>query len=571
MSAFGAAAPSAATDRDTVRAGPIEVDRAPVTNARYLAFVEATGHRPPLYWPNGRFPRSLADHPVVGVDFFDALAFALWAKGGLPTELEWCLATGLEEQREFAWGDGFDAARCNTVRSGIKGTSPVGAFPGGVAPSGCVDLCGNVWELTCTPFPGDPECVIVKGGSWYDYPAHARLETRFRARVHKSGATVGFRLIYGRPLRLPAFLDKELVARCIAYRRLGAEQSAAQSAPELEFADLCATLREEAAQNLPALDLEPEEAFDHDAVDEALALFDAGAALERPPPDAPTKAKRRPEWVDSVWSAMTRLLAERPRTVFAVLCVAIGAVLGVGLAASREETPGRNAAWRQGAAFEEPRRPPIARSHRTRTGIAAGSRRPQARKTDRGSALEGLASDQAATRDDAERWLIWHADDDKVFAKVREALQSAPDPRTRSSLAYVAVAMQELRDGEGPTPRRVTRPPERGLVFVFSDFNALTSDELAKARRTAKAEHLEFTLVIEGGRAAYGLADSYAATLRDVDLFIDFDASWRKRMHVGKLPVLVGLRPGGRRAFLLQGRTERSRLVSLLDRLDAEQ
>ena len=50
-------------ERDTVRVGDLEVDRAPVTNARYAAFVDATGHRPPVYWEDGVCPESLAQHP----------------------------------------------------------------------------------------------------------------------------------------------------------------------------------------------------------------------------------------------------------------------------------------------------------------------------------------------------------------------------------------------------------------------------------------------------------------------------------------------------------------------------
>ena len=105
--------------RDTVRVNGLEVDRAPVTNARYAEFVQATGHRPPHYWSDGRLPALLAEHPVVGVDFYDALAFAHWAGGSLPTEVEWVLVSGLKEHRAYVWGDEFGSDRANTVRSGF--------------------------------------------------------------------------------------------------------------------------------------------------------------------------------------------------------------------------------------------------------------------------------------------------------------------------------------------------------------------------------------------------------------------------------------------------------------------
>src|SRR5574339_900387 len=49
--------------------------RYPVTNEQYARFVHETGHRTPLFWGNGTYPPGKADHPVVGVNYFDALAF----------------------------------------------------------------------------------------------------------------------------------------------------------------------------------------------------------------------------------------------------------------------------------------------------------------------------------------------------------------------------------------------------------------------------------------------------------------------------------------------------------------
>ena len=40
------------------------IDRYPVTNEAYLAFVRATGHTPPPDWPGGRPPEGREDHPV---------------------------------------------------------------------------------------------------------------------------------------------------------------------------------------------------------------------------------------------------------------------------------------------------------------------------------------------------------------------------------------------------------------------------------------------------------------------------------------------------------------------------
>jgi hypothetical protein len=256
--------------RDTVRVGPVEVDRAPVTNERYAAFVRDTGHRAPRYWPGGAYPRSLAQHPVVGVDFFDAIAFALWAGGALPTELEWVEATGLPEHRTFAWGDRWNKSFCNTAPTGLRGTSPVGAYPQGMAPSGCVDMCGNVWEMTCSTHAGDESSIIVKGGSWYDSPEHAQIDARFRVGVTKRLNTVGFRLIYGRPPRFPEFLDQHAAARGIGQRQAGEDPPESELDQfQVAFAELQAELRDSVAD----LDLSPF-VSQLDAVDEALAMLD---------------------------------------------------------------------------------------------------------------------------------------------------------------------------------------------------------------------------------------------------------------------------------------------------------
>ncbi len=241
--------------RDTITVGTLDIDRAPVTNRRYAAFVAATGHRTPLFWPHGECPPALLDHPVTGVDFFDALAFALWADGSLPTEEQWVAAAGLSEAAAYVWGDFFDSMRCNTARSGIKGTTPVGTYPDGTAPSGCVDLCGNVWEMTCTAFPGDSDSIIVKGGSWADLPAHARLDTRFRTRVNKGSASVGFRLVYGVPGLLPHFLDRDLLDQCIAYRHEDAPHFDAAGETG-EFEAIVESLRQTAGPHLAKLEAE---------------------------------------------------------------------------------------------------------------------------------------------------------------------------------------------------------------------------------------------------------------------------------------------------------------------------
>jgi gamma-glutamyl hercynylcysteine S-oxide synthase len=89
--------------RHSVTLAPYEIDRTPVTNGAYVAYMEATGVEPPLYWEGDagagwvsvargrRDPVDLAQ-PVIHVSWQEADAFARWAGKRLPSEQEWEVA-----------------------------------------------------------------------------------------------------------------------------------------------------------------------------------------------------------------------------------------------------------------------------------------------------------------------------------------------------------------------------------------------------------------------------------------------------------------------------------------------
>lgn len=170
-----------------------QIDRYPVTNRQYEAFVRAAGHRPPLYWVGGHLPDELADHPVVGVDYFDALAYATWAGKDLPFEDEWERAARGTDGRTFPWGEENDLSGANTARGGLKCTVPVTAFDANVSPVGCHDMVGNCWEITHSPAPGGG--IVVRGGSWYDFALYAKTWFRFAAKADARNGTIGFRCV----------------------------------------------------------------------------------------------------------------------------------------------------------------------------------------------------------------------------------------------------------------------------------------------------------------------------------------------------------------------------------------
>jgi formylglycine-generating enzyme required for sulfatase activity len=214
------------------------LDRTPVTNAQYRRFIEAGGYANSAYWKEataaGRWkdsayidydnkPRAQPyywgdaklnsdQQPVVGVSWYEALAYLRWAGKRLPTEAEWEKAatwevvdketgrqgnkeTGKQEpalsqskgdkgrKRRYPWGDEWDPKKCNTEESRIKKTTPVGNYsPAGDSPCGAADMAGNVFEWCSSAnrnYPYDPDdgredlgggdtvIRVLRGGSWY--------------------------------------------------------------------------------------------------------------------------------------------------------------------------------------------------------------------------------------------------------------------------------------------------------------------------------------------------------------------------------------------------------------------
>ena len=81
-----------------------------------MRFTDRTGRPGPRDWENGKFPAGKADHPVVGVCWYEAVAYARWVGKRLPTAAEWQKAGGWPEQlsggacNRYPWGDIFEPA-----------------------------------------------------------------------------------------------------------------------------------------------------------------------------------------------------------------------------------------------------------------------------------------------------------------------------------------------------------------------------------------------------------------------------------------------------------------------------
>lgn len=117
-----------------------------------MQFTDRSGGPGPCDWSDGTHPPGKADHPVVGVCWHEAVAYARFVGKRLPTAIEWQKAGGWPEQlgggsgKRYPWGDLFDPGKANLQPSGRGDTVPVNAYPGGDTPNGIRQLTGNVWE-----------------------------------------------------------------------------------------------------------------------------------------------------------------------------------------------------------------------------------------------------------------------------------------------------------------------------------------------------------------------------------------------------------------------------------------
>ncbi|MCA9995425.1 MAG: formylglycine-generating enzyme family protein [Anaerolineales bacterium] len=204
----------------------------PVTNTQYRLFIEAGGYRHKIWWPDNSWkmvqqerwtePQFWGDkrwndaqQPVVGVSWYEAIAFCRWAAAAtgeqirLPTEAEWEKAARGSDGRTFPWGNTEPTGRlCHVNQArGSGSTRPVGQFsPQGDSPFGCADMAGNVYDWclsTYEPYPyrvedgrNDRNRIkdrVVRGGSWDNNRNNARCASRNRVVPHFRSVNVGFR------------------------------------------------------------------------------------------------------------------------------------------------------------------------------------------------------------------------------------------------------------------------------------------------------------------------------------------------------------------------------------------
>ena len=222
--------------RHTVYLDEFYIDTYEVTNAQFKAFIDANpewrknnisseyhnGNYLRL-WDRDDYPRGKANHPVVYVSWYAAMAYAKWKGKRLPTEAEWeKAARGGMTGRRYVWGNARHPGKANYGYYG-KHTRPVGSYlPNGY---GLHDMGGNVWELCLdqydrnfyrnspkeNPVAGVSDIKalmadftnvqtirVSRGGSW-NTPGPAQAATRGNDKPTNTNSWLGFRCAKSTP------------------------------------------------------------------------------------------------------------------------------------------------------------------------------------------------------------------------------------------------------------------------------------------------------------------------------------------------------------------------------------
>ena len=173
---------------------PFYIQQYEVTNAEYRRF-------------DRRYdPDAPGDHPVTNVSWYDAMAYAAWLGGSLPTEAQWEFAARGPSRRPYPWGlEQPSSSRANydhgTNDATLDpGTAPVGSFPAGATPEKIHDLAGNVWEW-CQD--GTSRRRILKGGSYFNDESYLAAARRNFLHGEETESVVGFRVTWTDSLSTP--------------------------------------------------------------------------------------------------------------------------------------------------------------------------------------------------------------------------------------------------------------------------------------------------------------------------------------------------------------------------------
>ena len=223
----------------TVYLDAFYMDTHEVTNAQYKAFIDAnpewqkenipSAFHDGVYlrlWDSNTYPEGKADHPVIYVSWYAAMAYAAWAGKRLPTEAEWeKAARGGLTGKAYPWDGTYEATHANYARH-INNPIAVGQYP----PNGygLYDMAGNISEWCLDEYDPDFYATsprenpfsngtieatlndfknvkdknrVLRGGCWSDNGLFLRVAYRDWGPQHYSSVFRGFRCVKDIPLK----------------------------------------------------------------------------------------------------------------------------------------------------------------------------------------------------------------------------------------------------------------------------------------------------------------------------------------------------------------------------------
>lgn len=202
---------------------PFAMDVHPVTNEQFVRFLEVMGgekdgnNSDMIRLRESRIKRSggkisiesgYARHPVVGVTWYGATAYAKWIGKRLPSEAEWEVASyGGVDEVIYPTGNNIERTQANFFSSD---TTPVMSYPPNEY--GIYDMAGNVYEW-CNDWydyhyynmsvqePDNPKGPlqgvyrVLRGGCWKSLKEDLRCAHRHRNNPGVMNGTYGFRCV----------------------------------------------------------------------------------------------------------------------------------------------------------------------------------------------------------------------------------------------------------------------------------------------------------------------------------------------------------------------------------------
>lgn len=194
-----------------VRLAAFYLDNHEVSNAEYLAFIEATGRPPPWHWQEFGYPEAMPDAAAVGMPWADAAAYAQWRGKRLPTGVEWEAAARGPQGNPYPWGTAEETPTevfepsCEALRMSQSDNLAVwrANYEAHVVPpseSSMLEACGpllqmygGVREYTASTAPLVDDAVIVMGRSWFDSMTMRTLAASWSQPRGKPSPRIGIR------------------------------------------------------------------------------------------------------------------------------------------------------------------------------------------------------------------------------------------------------------------------------------------------------------------------------------------------------------------------------------------